>query len=93
MPLRAGQPLDHRRGFNRTGFARGFDDFFGERGLLVGIQFIDIKAARFPVLMQTKRKIKARLPLQPLHVRPHLRRLQVPVIAIQVRSLPRSRAG
>jgi hypothetical protein len=72
---------------NRADRADGGDDFFRERRPGIRILFVNIKAGRFPVLVQAEIKIKLRLPLQPGDVRANLGGFWVAIIAVQIRAI------
>ena len=84
MPPCAGRPSMIAGPIHRTDGRDGGDDGFRERGPLVRIRFIKIKAVGFPVFMQAQIQVKLRLAFQPGDVPAGLGGLGVPVIAVEV---------
>ena len=51
--------------FDGTDAGHGGDDGLGEGGAFVGIEFVDVKAAGFPILMEDDREVERGLLLEP----------------------------
>ena len=80
-----GRPaVDQFRIVDRADGADRLERRLGRGELFFRVQLIQVKALGFPVLMQTNRDVELRQDVDPGLVRGHLRRLEVPVIAVQV---------
>ncbi len=80
--------VDAIRAVDRAGLANGIDDILRHSEQVVWVQFVQIKAGGFPVLVQADAKIELGQAVDPFGVRPHLAGLDVAIVAVEIDAGP-----
>ena len=66
--------------------ARGREDWIGEAGTTLRVEFVEIEACGLPIFMYAEREIERGLTLQPGDVRAGLDGAEVEVVAVEIES-------
>src|SRR5436190_13232198 len=79
-------PFDNFRIINRADLADPLKHRLRERGTIVGIEFVKVKAVRLPIFVQTEAQIKIGLSFQPGDMSQSLFGFRLEILAVQIGS-------